>query len=80
VNPLAQSFVVPQGFSYLQAEEARVGIHETWCDTPIAPVSMDQNQFTLAHLPCLFNKCHEGAIPHDFPRMIAVKIDLHAGR
>ena len=30
VNPLAKSFVVAQSFPYLQAEQARVGIHETW--------------------------------------------------
>jgi hypothetical protein len=29
VNPLAQSFNVAQGFSYLEAEEAGVGIYET---------------------------------------------------
>jgi hypothetical protein len=51
VNPLARSFIVAQSFPYLQAEEARVGIHETWCDTAIAPVPMDQNQFSFAHLP-----------------------------
>jgi hypothetical protein len=78
VNPSAQSFIVPQGFSYPQAEEAGVGIHETWCDAPIAPVPMDQNQFTLAHLPGLLHKFHEDAIPYDLPRVIAVKIDLHA--
>lgn len=71
---------MPQGFSYLQAEEAGVGVHETWCDTPIAPVSMDQNQFILARLPGPLHNCHEGAIPHDLPRVIAVKIDLHADR
>jgi hypothetical protein len=80
VNPLAQSFVVAQSFSYLQAEEASVAIHETWCDTPIAPVPMNQNQFTFAHLPDLLHKRHERAIPHDLPRVIAVKIDLHADR
>ena len=38
---------------------------------------MNQNQFTFAHLPDLLHKCQEGAVPHDFPRMIAVQIDLH---
>jgi hypothetical protein len=80
VNPSAHSFIVPQGSSYLQAEEAGVGIHETWCDAPIAPVPMDQSQFALAHLPGLLHKSHEDAIPHDLPRVIAVKIDLHADR
>lgn len=80
VNPLAQTFVVAQSFPYLQAKEARVGIHEPWCDTAIAPVSMNQNQFTFAHLPDLLHKCHECTIPRDLPRVIAVKIDFHADR
>ena len=78
VNPSAQSFIVAQGFSYFQAEEARVGIHKTWCDTPIPPVPMNQNQSSFAHLPDLLHKCQKGAIPHDLPRVIAVKIDFHA--
>ena len=41
---------------------------------------MDQNQFPFAHLPGLLHKYQEGAIPHDFPRMIAVQIDLHIHR
>ena len=80
VNPSAQFFVVPQSFSYLQAKKARVGVHETRGDSPIAPVPVDQNQFSLAHLPNLLHKFREGAIPHDLPRVIAVKIDLHVDR
>ena len=78
MNPFAQSFIVAQVFSYFQAEEARVGIHETWCDTAIAPVPMDQNQFSFAHLPDLLHECRESAVPHDLPRVIAVKINFHA--
>jgi hypothetical protein len=40
VNPLAQWFIVAQSFSYLQAEEARIGIHETWCDISMLTVSV----------------------------------------
>lgn len=77
-NPSAQSFVVSQGPSYLQAEKARVGIHEAWRNAAIAPVPVNQNQFTLAHLPHLFYEFGEDAIPHNLPRVITVKIDLHA--
>jgi len=67
-----------RGLSYLQAEEACVGIHEPWRYAPIAPVTVNQNQFTLAHLPGLFHEFGEDSIPHDLPRMIAVmKINSH---
>jgi hypothetical protein len=43
VNPSAQFFVMPQSTSYLQSKEARIGVHEAWCDAPIPPVPVDQN-------------------------------------
>jgi len=43
VNPSAQIFIIPQGTSYLQPKEACIGIDETWCDAPIAAVSVDQD-------------------------------------
>jgi hypothetical protein len=48
--------------------------------TPIPSVPMNQNQFSLAHLPGLLDKSHEGAIPNELPRVITVKIDLHSDR
>jgi hypothetical protein len=53
VNPSPQFFIIPQGTSYLQSKETRIGVDETWCDAPITPVSVDQNQFSLSHLPGL---------------------------
>ena len=77
VNPSPQFFIVPQGSSYLQAKEAGIGVYEPWGDAPIAPMPVDQNQFALAHLPGLLDEFREDAVPHDLPRVIAVKIDSH---
>jgi hypothetical protein len=43
VNPSAQIFIMPQGTSYLQPKEARIGVDETWRDAAIAAVPVDQN-------------------------------------
>ena len=43
VNPSAQFFVMPQGTSYLQPKESRIGVDETWRDAPITSVPVDQN-------------------------------------
>ena len=80
VNPSAQFFIVAQSSSYFQAKESGVGVHETWCDAPISTMPVDQNQLFLAHLPGSLHKFREDAIPNDFPRVIAVKIDLHVER
>jgi len=42
VNPSAQIFVMPQGTSYLQPEEACIGIDEAWCDASVAAMPVDQ--------------------------------------
>jgi hypothetical protein len=77
VNPSAKIFIMPQGASYLQPKEARIGIHETWCDAPIAAVPVDQNEFPLSHLPGLLHEFRKDAAPHYFRRMKSMKVDLH---
>lgn len=69
-----------QTFSDLQSKEARIGVHETWCYASVAPVSMNQSQFRLTHLPGLFYQFRQDSVPNDFPGVIAVKIDLHVER
>ena len=56
---------------------AGIGVYEPWGDAPIAPMPVDQNQFALAHLPGLLDEFREDSVPHDLPRVIAVKIDSH---
>ena len=80
VNPSPQFFIVPEGSPYLQAEEAGISVYEPWGDAPIAPMPVDQNQFALAHLPGLLDEFRQDAVPHDLPRVIAVKINSHADR
>lgn len=72
-----EDFYMPEGTSYLQPKEARIGIHETWCDATIAAVPVDQNEFPLSHLPGLLHEFRKDAAPHYFRRMISMKIDLH---
>src|SRR6266567_2855491 len=42
VNPSAQVFVMPQGTSYLQPKEPRIGVDEAWCNASVAAVPVDQ--------------------------------------
>ena len=79
VNPSAQRFIVSQRPSYLQSEEARVGVHEPWCDAAVPPMSVDQDQFSLTHLPGLLHEFRQDSTPDNVPGVISVKINLHSG-
>jgi len=80
VNPSAQSFIVPQGSSNLQAEEAGIGVYEPWGDAPIAPMPVDQNQFALAHLPGLLDEFREDARSTRFASGDSREDRLHVDR
>lgn len=77
VNPSTQLFIVPQGPSYLQSKKARIGVHEPWRDASVPRMPVDQDQFSFSHLPDLLHEFHKDSAPHNVPRVISVKIDLH---
>ncbi len=68
---------MPQGSSYLEPEEASVRVNETWSDTTIATMPMDEYQSILSHLPGLLQELRKDTVPHNFRWVISVKVDLH---
>ncbi len=68
---------MPQGPSYLESEEASIRVNETWSDTTIATMPMDEYQSILSHLPGLLQELSKDTVPHNFRWVISVKVDLH---